>query len=69
MAEHLASSGERLLGDRHLSVVHTDSSEIEYDEDFVSSAGADIRIVFQGKDVVKNRKLLLGKLAHQSIEQ
>lgn len=55
-------------GDRHLSLVHTEPHEIEYDEDFVSPAGVDIRIVFQGKDVVKNRNQLLAKLAHQSIE-
>ncbi len=55
--------------DRHLSLVSDITDEVEYDEDFLGESGYEIRIVFQGKDVVRNRKRLLGKIAHESTEQ
>ncbi|MES2876096.1 MAG: hypothetical protein V4678_01370 [Patescibacteria group bacterium] len=54
--------------DRHLSLVQPEESEVEYDESFVGPSGFDVRIIFQGKDVVKNRKRLLGEIARRATE-
>lgn len=57
--------------DRHLSLVQPEDNEVvEYDEkSFIGSGGFEVRIVFQGKDVVKNRKRLLSEIARRATEE
>ena len=52
--------------DRHLSLVQAEVNEVEYDESFIGPSRFEVRIVFQGDAVVRNRKQLLSEMAQRA---